>query len=199
MKKFLAMIIFVVFTTNSQAGNVNLTGLYDSGDPVVIVSFDGGIESTVAGPQTDGVKAFYCTQLSYSNFLPASYPVTPSNLLANGDAKESNEVGWLLTQTGNTSEGRSAVQLAVWEVTENNFSYIGGSQSLRDNYNSLVTQLPNVVGDYPAHFLLAQHDGNLYQDLVFKCNSVPEPSSIVLSGFGIFLIAACKYFKRWAS
>ena len=76
---------------------------------------------------------------------------------------------------------------------------LGGLNIMQTDYNNLVSFAgynPNV--GYGANFYEAQHNGNLYQDLV-TVNAVPEPSTVMLGSIGFTLVVLWGRFRNHKS
>jgi hypothetical protein len=170
-------------------------------------------ESTSSSPQIDTSGSIlgpvYCADPWHSNYLGSSYTVNASSALPAFDnagdfADASNRIGWILSHappnadfSSTAVDERGAMQLAIWyTVDHDNFSYTGGDSGMQSDYNSLVSFVGYNSGDsYGASFYEAQHQGNLFQDLV-TVNAVPEPSTVVMGSIGITMLALWGRFRN---
>ncbi len=211
--------------SSAWAGNITFTPqLFDNVGFNVNVTYGpngslpgGTNENTSSSPQIDTSGSIlgpvYCSDPWHDNYLGSQYVVDAHSSLSSDMPTDiisdaSNRIGWILSHSPSNTDfslaavdERGAMQLAIWYTVDSTnsgsgFSYTGGDSGMFADYNNLVSFAgynPNV--GYGADFYAAQHNGNLYQDLV-TVGSVPEPSTVVLGSIGFTLVILWGRFRK---
>ncbi|WP_158933315.1 PEP-CTERM sorting domain-containing protein [Acidisphaera sp. S103] len=104
-----------------------------------------------------------------------------SGLVGYGDA--------LLAEPGATSTESAGVQLAIWSVEYDNFSYSGASAATVAEANKLIALAPTLAGSANAVIGL---DGTQS----FAIDQIPEPASLAVLGAGLTGIGLVRRGRR---
>lgn len=210
----------LAIATTASAGSITNLQLYDgSSAPTATINFtnaDGTGSNTqyvYADPQVSGgttAPLYYCVDLWHDNYIGSTYSITQVASMAFANSTFSdvdNRIGWLLSQDQSTTDGRAAVQLAIWYTVDNKgFSMSSGNSTITADCNALISFAgynPGVT--YSANFWAATHDSSnsLYQDLatdppggIVPFSTVPEPSTSVLMSISVLFFAVLTWWRR---
>ncbi len=219
----IGMVAILSMVQPVRADSINDLQLYDGtrNSAVVTIHYstaDGEHSlsaTTYADPMvSNGTAApiYYCVDLWHENKIGSSYTITPVTSLSYSTSKYDdvdNRIAWLLSQDQSTPDARAAVQLAIWDVTDNartdgfkGFSFSGGDKTLNHDYDQLLKfHGYDKSMFYQAQFWAATHDpsGRYNQDLVsvqksINPQSVPEPGTGML---GLVGMAWAVVMRRW--
>ena len=108
-----------------------------------------------------------------------------------------NRLAFILTNDLGTTVKTEAAALAIWYTIDKNFSYTGGNQALRDQYNADIAftgyNSGTAYGGLDAKLFVVDQSKHKYQNLIglTPYGTVPEPASVVsavvgLAGMGLF-------------
>jgi hypothetical protein len=209
MKAACSALVLALTTSSAlaQSGTLKLDGMVKGEYETMNISFDGHRESVYVGPmvmQLGNGPHFgaYCVDLGDSNSIGDSYGVTGQNIDTLHNGAWAAELFNKFAGTVKTAKQGAGLQLAIWDVLEDNGKgFSSGAFQVR-GYADLIAQATeylrsNVTGASDSATWLVADDHGRYDDVHqnvltgpqlggpgFGIHDAPGPSSIVTFAVG---------------
>jgi len=162
-----------------------------------------------SGPSFQAFCVSLAVQVGWGPDIRKATVVTPLSALTQTDFFASawsdvgNRLAFLLENDysrDNDLDHNAALQLAIWNMIDKNFSYTGGNSTVNGLYQNeiLLTGYDSNLsyGGDRAKLLRIDPQGGAYQNLVTIC-PVPEPASLVMMTLGgVSLLGYAGYSRR---
>jgi hypothetical protein len=178
--------------------NVNLPEIITLNTPVSVTAYVGQAELTT----TIGTLNVWCIDVYHDIELGAGdLPYTTGSISTdfNGSTLSTaqiNEIAGLvdygdalLAAPGATSTESAGVQLAIWSVEYDNFSYSGASAATVAEANKLIALAPTLAGSANAIIGLGGTQS-------FAADRIPEPASLAVLGCGLMGLRLVRRRRR---